>query len=116
RLVVAFLIGCEFANILVLSLAERLLRGLDVDLAGCVGDMRDLRIGWPSSVLCKCAARGKAYGGNGRDWANGHEGLRGPATFAGLYEVDICWMRLGAGGSQLFRPIQVSSHVRFGSK
>src|SRR5262249_14438341 len=64
---IALHVGREFANVLVLALCERLLRSLDVDLAGCVGDVRDLGIVRLSSVLCKCTARGKAYGGNGRD-------------------------------------------------
>jgi len=41
---IALHIACESSNILVLALTKRLLCGLDVDLAGCVGDMRDLRI------------------------------------------------------------------------
>src|SRR5215471_13099776 len=33
----------------------------------------------------------------------------------GFMKLTSAWMRLGAGGSQLFRRIQGSSHVRFGS-
>ena len=61
---IALHIGREFANVLVLTLFERLLRSLDVDLAGDVGDLGIVRL---SSVLCKCTARGKAYGGSCRN-------------------------------------------------
>src|SRR5262249_16696646 len=106
--------GREFTNILVLALTKGLLCRLDVDLAGCVGDVGDLRIGRLSGVLCKCTARGKAYGGNCRDETNGHSALLSrPGQPAGaVIDVD------GVGSQEVpkFVAFQASSHVRFGSK
>jgi hypothetical protein len=64
---IALHIGREFVNILVLALIKRLLCGLDVNLARCIGDVGDLGIRWLSGVLCKCTARGEAYSGGCRD-------------------------------------------------
>src|SRR5579864_867039 len=105
RLVVALHVLGEGANLLVLALRQRLLGGVDIELARRVGDVRDLRIG-RFGALRRRRAGGDHHGGKRAGYLNE---LHYESPFVTVTAerpwlcLDRYWMRRRRKGSRNFR-------------